>query len=177
MMTCSFCSTNTSSPQQIGYRSFQRYKALALDWGMDNEYTDTDDPENDEFFDPVYQELYKLFRNAMIRQKMLLMEKMLTDEKHWRRYQWILERKFREWNLRYSSIEAERVQKNFAIEETIPQPIVQEQQQAPQTRLVPVYRYKDGTEYVDKKYPDIEPEDFDENGIYDPNKPKPPHNG
>jgi hypothetical protein len=108
---------NLAPEDQISYRSFQRYKALALQYGMDDVYLHTDDDSQSDYFSPVYQQLYKLFRHALLRQKKVLMRNMLTDDKCWRRWQWILERKFREWNLRYSNIEAERIQKRSAKEE------------------------------------------------------------
>jgi hypothetical protein len=122
-----------ATSQQISYRTFQRYKALALEYGMDDEYIDPDDETNSEYYDPIYQQLYRLFRSAMFRQKKILMRRMIEDEKYWRKWQWILERKFREWNLRWSSMEAERTQKKDAIEED---KMVVDNDEPPEVRLV-----------------------------------------
>lgn len=44
-------------------------------------------------------ELRTLIENARLKQKRLLLEKLMTTEKNWQRYAWILERKFSDFNL------------------------------------------------------------------------------
>jgi hypothetical protein len=98
---------------RISYRSFQRYKHEAMAWGHANEEDDGEESEEklERFeYDPIYVSLYRLFTMALIKQKKNLVRRMLEDDKNWRRYQWILQRKFAEWNVRYTSMEAEREQ-------------------------------------------------------------------
>jgi len=42
----------------------------------------------------------KILREAIIKQKKDLFQKLLADEKGWTRFAWIIERKFPEWNIR-----------------------------------------------------------------------------
>ena len=108
--------------QQISYRTFQRYKALVQHYGIDDGFPNSDDYRYSEYYDPVYQELYKLFRRALILQKRELMKKMLEDDKNWRKWQWILERKFREWNVRWNTMDAVQVRNLDLNEEELLQP-------------------------------------------------------
>ena len=99
-----FCLLNDqlAAHEKVSYRSFQRYKAHAMTIGAEMEDCETDEElAAYEAFDPVYRTMYNLFTLALINQKKVLLYKILDEEQGWRRYQWMLERKFREWNLRF----------------------------------------------------------------------------
>ncbi len=76
--------------EQVSYRSFQRYKARAMSGGFD---TDTE---------PIYKQLFRLFYEALIRQKTRLMELIARGDRYWQRFKWIMERKFKEWHAQFS---------------------------------------------------------------------------
>jgi len=77
--------------QQISDRTFKRWKARA----SDDEEEDTADGILETTFVP-------LLKKAKIIQKQHLFESLLDSVTGWQRYAWILERKYREWNIRHS---------------------------------------------------------------------------
>jgi hypothetical protein len=99
-----FALLNDSLPvgERVSYRSFQRYKAHAMACGTELEDCETEEEiATRDGFDPVYRTMYNLFTLALIKQKKALLHRILDEEQGWRRYQWLLERKYREWNLRW----------------------------------------------------------------------------
>src|SRR5687768_17097127 len=96
-----FTLLNDSLPagDKVSYRTFQRYKAHAMACGAEMEDCETDEEiAAMEGFDSVYRTMYNLFTLALIKQKKALLYRIIDEEQGWRRYQWLLERKFREWN-------------------------------------------------------------------------------
>lgn len=75
--------------ERISYRTFQRYKAKAMK-GVDVE-------EVGEEMAELYQELYRLWRLAVIAQKRMLAEAIHTARSGWQRFKWLLEKKMQEW--------------------------------------------------------------------------------
>jgi hypothetical protein len=105
-----FALLNDSLPagEKVSYRSFQRYKAHAMACGAEMEDCETEEEiAAMEGFDPVYRTMYRLFTLALINQKKTLLKRIMFEEQGWRRYQWLLERKYREWNLRWTPEEKE----------------------------------------------------------------------
>lgn len=78
---------------RISYRTFQRYKRRAL---KSMEIPDAD---------PLYCDLFFILRQAYVNLRQQMLHAIQEDRIGSRRYMWILERKFREWNLRYNPID------------------------------------------------------------------------
>jgi hypothetical protein len=93
---------------KISYRTFQRYKMLANIYGAGQDsFTTPGTPERDEYYPPIYRELYRVFTHALIKQRNNIMNCLLDDAKGWQRYKWIMERKFRDWSLKGDEREEE----------------------------------------------------------------------
>lgn len=74
---------------RISYRTFQRYKSRAA-----KQLAIPD-------ADPLYLDLLTIIRKAYVRLRQQLIGAILKDKGGARRYMWVLERKFKEWNLRW----------------------------------------------------------------------------
>ncbi|CAN5265090.1 hypothetical protein BH09BAC1_BH09BAC1_17620 [soil metagenome] len=73
---------------RITYRTFQRYKARAIkELAIPNA-------------DPLYIDLINILRMGYVRLRQQLLGAIIKDHLGSKRYMWIMERKFREWNLR-----------------------------------------------------------------------------
>lgn len=75
--------------ERISYRTFQRYKAMAMR-GVHPEQVG-------ELMSEMYQELYRLWRLAVIHQKKQLAQCIQDAKQGWQRFKWLLEKKCREW--------------------------------------------------------------------------------
>lgn len=73
---------------RISYRTFQRYKARAL---KEQSIPDAD---------PLYLDLVNILKIGYSRLRQQLLTAILKDPISGKRYMWVLERKFREWNIR-----------------------------------------------------------------------------
>ncbi|CAN5400121.1 hypothetical protein BH09BAC1_BH09BAC1_02780 [soil metagenome] len=73
---------------RINYRTFQRYKARAIK------------EQNIPDADPLYLDLINILRMGYVRLRQQLLTAILKDHITAKRYMWVLERKFREWNIR-----------------------------------------------------------------------------
>ncbi len=80
---------------RISYRTFQRYKSRAL----------RQMPIPDA--DPLYIDLFTILRTGYVRLRQQLLGAVIKDHIGCKRYMWILERKFKEWNLRWTPPEVE----------------------------------------------------------------------
>ncbi len=92
---------------RISYRTFQRYKSRAL---RQMAIPDAD---------PLYIDLFTILRTGYVRLRQQLLSAMIQDNIGSKRYMWILERKFKEWNLRWTPPETE-------LEENPEEPIVED---------------------------------------------------
>lgn len=80
---------------RISYRTFQRYKRRAL--------KNTQIPDAD----PLYLDLFFILRRAYVELRIQMLKAMQADSYSARRYAWIMERKFKEWNLKWNAPEEE----------------------------------------------------------------------
>ena len=75
--------------EKISDRTFKRWKEKA--------------DEEDESENGILERTFvPLLKKAKIIQKQQLFERLFNCESGWQRYAWILERKYREWNIRHS---------------------------------------------------------------------------
>jgi hypothetical protein len=80
---------------RISYRTFQRYKSRAL---RQMAIPDAD---------PLYIDLFTILRTGYVRLRQQLLGAIIKDNIGAKRYMWILERKFKEWNIRWVAPEVE----------------------------------------------------------------------
>lgn len=74
---------------RISYRTFQRYKRRALrEAAIPNA-------------DPLYIDLFLLLKSAYVKLRQQLLTAIYKDHGSAKRYMWILERKFKEWNIKW----------------------------------------------------------------------------
>lgn len=76
---------------RISYRTFQRYKCRAI--------KNAHIPDAD----PLYCDLFFILRQAYVELRRQMLKAMQADTYSARRYTWIMERKFREWNLKWNA--------------------------------------------------------------------------
>ena len=88
---CFLLNQRLTDEHQVSYRTFQRYKAAVMK-GAEKDI---------KAFDIVYQRFYELMTEALLRMKKRLMQKIIEAEKGWQRFKWMLEMKFKEWNLHW----------------------------------------------------------------------------
>jgi len=74
--------------QRITQRTFRSWKEKASN--------------NKPINDPIGDQFLPLYKNALNEQRKNLFDKF-EDSQQWQKYAWILERKFKEWNLRHIS--------------------------------------------------------------------------
>ena len=72
-----------SEKERISDRTFARWKAKDFEEG-----------------DEVGKSFVMLYKKALLHQKENLMKSMIKDDRAWQKYAWIIERKFKEWNLK-----------------------------------------------------------------------------
>lgn len=92
-----FINLSLEPQDQVAYDSF-------LSWKMDaKRFTKWDDPDlpNTELIDDTtFARFYQLYRGALLAYKMKLLEGIAENyDPSWRGKAWILERKFKEWNI------------------------------------------------------------------------------
>ncbi len=87
---------------RISYRTFQRYKARAI--------KELHIPDAD----PLYLDLVNILQMGYVRLRQQLLTAILKDHIGGKRYMWVMERKFREWNIRAVKPVAEEIEDNLA---------------------------------------------------------------
>ena len=91
---CHLINKQLDEEDQISYRTFQRYKLLT----REHSFAATIKSKMREHYE-TYRQLYLLWMDARIAQKMKLMEMIENKVAGWQRYRWLLERKFTEFAL------------------------------------------------------------------------------
>ena len=76
---------------RISYRTFQRYKRRAMKSAAIPDA------------DPLYLDLFFILKQAYVELRRQMLKAMQADSYRARRYTWIMERKFREWNLKWNA--------------------------------------------------------------------------
>jgi len=76
-----------SKKDRISHTSFKRWKAS------------TDDKETTPRNKELYKRIRAVIKKALLIEKTNLLKKLKTKDPQWTRFAWILERKFKEWNL------------------------------------------------------------------------------
>ncbi|CAN5410374.1 hypothetical protein BH09BAC1_BH09BAC1_25810 [soil metagenome] len=87
--------------EQISYRTYQRYKSDILheeEHGDELIPIDVDDEEDHNA--EVVQQMYVCLKDALMKQKLALVRGIYEGLPNWRRYSWMLERKFPDFKLR-----------------------------------------------------------------------------
>jgi len=74
---------------QIHMSTFQKWKAMSL--------------KGDSVDHPVFEDFLRLIKKAQLKQKRALGHKLVTDDRCWTRWAWILERKFDDMNLKHKA--------------------------------------------------------------------------
>jgi hypothetical protein len=115
---------------RISYRTFQRYKRRAIR------------EENIPDADPLYIDLLHMLRKAYVKLRQQLLTAIIDDHVGAKRFMWILERKFKEWNLRWSAPAEKQVAEEA--EDNTDEPIKENEDRYP--TLIGSYCDKDNPE-------------------------------
>lgn len=103
---------------QIHYVTFLKWKADAKRF---REWDDPDLPNKELIDDVTFARFYYLYRMSLLAYKMCLLEKIAENyDPSWRGVAWLLERKFKEWNISddVENPDTKRVIKRFIFEES-----------------------------------------------------------
>lgn len=103
--------------EQVSYDSFLSWKKDAKRFASGD---DQDLPNNKIIDDVTFARFYQLYRGALLAFKMKILEEIADNfDPSWRWKAWILERKFKEWNISWDMewLEWQKVLKKFIFEE------------------------------------------------------------
>lgn len=97
---CFLINDELEADEQISFRTFQRYKAMALlyDEGSTDLEAEVDGPAAEPVNVEVYRQLHQCWMRNRIKQKRTLIQKMTDKVDGWHRYKWLLQRKFPEFS-------------------------------------------------------------------------------
>lgn len=92
--------------ERITYRTFQRYKAVVMSAETGDELTTSEyteqpiAPETDAANTELVREMHTTIKSALFQQKLAMVKGVYAQLPNWRRYCWLLERKFPDFRLK-----------------------------------------------------------------------------
>lgn len=134
--------------ERITYRTFQRYKALVMSAETGDEIPPTDipsgiageapaqaeAPETEQDNTELVREMYTTIKGALFQQKLAMVKGVYAQLPNWRRYCWLLERKFPDFRLKQPT--APKTLQTEALQHTTkPATVIQPTPPAPTAKL------------------------------------------